>query len=74
MATTKIKGISTSSHLQNAIDYIKADKKTKDGELVSCLNCKPELAYLEFQMVNKKYGKNQEKNRERDKWMAYHVH
>lgn len=64
MAITKYKVIT--NNLQHVIDYAKNGDKTEEGILVSGINCLPENAYFEMQLVKKNFHKE-------DKRLGYHI-
>lgn len=64
MAITKYKVIK--DNLQAVINYAKNGEKTENGILVSGINCLPENAYYEMQLVKKNFHKE-------DGRLGYHI-
>lgn len=64
MAITKYKAIK--DNLQAVINYAKNGKKTENGILVSGINCLPENAYYEMQLVKNNFHKE-------DGRLGYHI-
>lgn len=72
MAVTKILTLGESKkgikgrHLENAIRYILAPKKTQGGRYVSAVNCQPERAFRQMVSTKEDFGKT-------DKRQGYHI-
>lgn len=72
LAVTKILTIGESRkgmkgrHLENAIRYILAPKKTQGGRYVSAVNCQPENAYMQMASTKEDFGKT-------NKRQGYHI-